>query len=228
MYPQLKPVDMKTRWQHANLPKQNWGALLEDFRPYDSDSAMAKAAVENFVETFETRLWTTGRSLDDPGREMVGRGLILVGNPGTGKTLLACMALTEVHLRHKRNIRFVPTANYIEALTESISDRKHADMGIAPAIEKYYDFVKRADAIRNRPLVVLDDFGKEHHTASGYAQGKLDMLLRDRFRDGLPTGITTNVRIEDWDKVYGKSMRSFIQEAYDIVVLPGRDQRRAA
>jgi DNA replication protein DnaC len=226
MYPPLKPVDMKTRWQHANLPKQNWGSRLEDFRPYDPDSALAKAAVERFVETFETRLWTDDRDLTEPGRGLVGRGLLLVGNPGTCKTLLACMAMTEVHLQHKRNIRFVATASYIKALTESLSDRKQADLGIPDAIEKYYAFVGKAKTIRTRPLLTLDDMGKEHHTSTRYAQGELDMLVRDRYTDGLPTIITTNTSTEKWAAVYSPSMRSFIEEAYDIVVLPGADQRR--
>jgi DNA replication protein DnaC len=74
---------------------------------------------------------------------------------------------------------------------------------------------------------VLDDLGKEHRTASGWAENTFDELLRARFNSGLPTIVTSNTPLSRWEEQYGAPMASFAYEAFIILeVNSGKDLRR--
>jgi DNA replication protein DnaC len=80
--------------------------------------------------------------------------------------------------------------------------------------------------ILNLGVFVLDDIGKEYRTASGWAENVFDELLRSRYNAGLPTIITTNVELAQWDK-YGPAMESFAHEAFvNVAVKAPRGDRR--
>ncbi len=214
----LKPIDYRLRWERANIPVQHRGQTLSTFDPYDDDTRRAKAAAITFVENFPTLLGVNGVH--------AGRGLLLPGNPGTGKTSLMCRILTEIHLRWDRDIRFLAFANYISALTRGIR--------LSQLIDVFRDAYTAAEltaieaactAVRFRPLIGIDDIGKEHRTSTGYAQNVFDQLLRDRYRDGLPCIATSNCTPREWEELYGPSMRSFVNEAFQVCVFTGPDQR---
>lgn len=214
----LKPIDYRLRWETANIPAQNRGFQLADYRPYDDDTRYALDKATEFVRTFPQRL-AKGK---DPA--LRGRGLLLVGEPGTGKTLLSCAVLTQVHLDHKRDVRFVAAADYYSAMTDIPRlNREASDMSDSGL--RLYEIEKQRLVVRSHALICMDDVGKERHTASGYAQEKFDELVRGRFRDALPTVLTSNLPTARWAAVYGDSMRSFIDEAFDLIILRGPDQR---
>ena len=77
----------------------------------------------------------------------------------------------------------------------------------------------------NVRLLILDDLGKEYSTK--YTNAAFDEVLRSRYDRGLPTIITTNVRLKDWGREYGEAMASFAQEAFTQVEIFGPDQRGA-
>jgi hypothetical protein len=39
-------------------------------------------------------------------------------------------------------------------------------------------------------------------------------VLRTRFNKGLPTIVTTNIKLEDWAALYGDATESFANEAF--------------
>jgi DNA replication protein DnaC len=78
-------------------------------------------------------------------------------------------------------------------------------------MEQVYGDMKGPD---NISLLVLDDLGKEHRTASGWAENTIDAVLRSRYNAGLPTIVTTNVPLKNWGDVYGEAMGSFAHEAF--------------
>jgi DNA replication protein DnaC len=77
-------------------------------------------------------------------------------------------------------------------------------------------------------LLVIDDLGKEHRTATGWAENTFDAVLRSRYNAGLPTIVTTNVPLKNWGEVYGEAMESFAHEAFlpiNVVSMEG-DRRK--
>lgn len=77
-------------------------------------------------------------------------------------------------------------------------------------------------------LLVLDDVGKEHRTASGWAVSFFEDLIRERSYEGWPTIITTNLYPDQWKATYGDSCESFFHEAFDHLLIesPVGDRRK--
>jgi DNA replication protein DnaC len=77
----------------------------------------------------------------------------------------------------------------------------------------------------NVRVLVIDDLGKEY--GSKYDDTSFDEILRLRYDKGLPTIVTTNVRLENWEAKYGEAMGSFANEAFVRVPIIGADMRGA-
>ena len=77
----------------------------------------------------------------------------------------------------------------------------------------------------NVRILVIDDLGKEY--GSKYDDTSFDEILRLRYDKGLPTIVTTNVRLENWEAQYSEAMASFAQEAFVRVPIIGTDLRGA-
>lgn len=73
------------------------------------------------------------------------------------------------------------------------------------------------DDAMNVRVLVLDDLGKEY--GSTFNDAAFDEILRSRYDKALPTIITTNVLLEQWDKQYKAAMGSFAHEAFRRVSL---------
>ena len=73
------------------------------------------------------------------------------------------------------------------------------------------------DDTYNVRVLVLDDVGKEHASASGWQKNMLHHVLRTRFNHGLPTIVTTNIKLDDWEAHYGSATQSFVHEAFVYV-----------
>ena len=72
---------------------------------------------------------------------------------------------------------------------------------------------------------MIDDLGKEY--GSKYDDTSFDEILRLRYDKALPTIVTTNVRLENWEAEYREAMASFAQEAFIRVPIVGADLRAA-
>jgi len=139
------------------------------------------------------------------------RGLLLMGEPGRGKTTHACAAANHVS-DLGWSTKFLSVANWHQmALTAIRMDRTDADTAA-----DWWDALDAYERAGGWSLLVLDDLGKEHRTATDYAKDNLDRLIRNRYTSGVPTIITTNFLLEEIS-VYGESMASFINEAFTIV-----------
>jgi DNA replication protein DnaC len=131
--------------------------------------------------------------------------LILVGPNGCGKTHLAC-AIANYRLSLGQPAFYIGAADLLDHLRSAFS----------PSSEIAYD--ELFERVRNAPLLILDDLTMTATTA--WAKGKLEQLLDYRFNMRLPTVITTDTPIEEFDE----SLRGHLadSEICSIYVIRGK------
>jgi DNA replication protein DnaC len=173
-----------------------------------------------------------------------GVGLVFDGGPGLGKTTHAVVAAMEVirnlpddeaeasalmHLKQSDyGLSFQPI--YYMTYPEFLARKKSTfDMEGQDKQEMVYELDgfhgrSRFDWLNVRVLI-LDDLGKEY--GSKYDDTSFDEILRLRYDKGLPTIVTTNVRLENWEAQYSEAMASFANEAFIRVPILGSDLRGA-
>jgi DNA replication protein DnaC len=194
----------------------------------DLEQSPAVEKVRQWVERV-----VNGEIIQKAGDPFCGLGIMLVGNPGHGKTTLASTALQSLIRGIPGEVLGTPGTlpNRIGAfmdypkllrLQKSLwSEENEADQLLLDSI--YGD----SDRMNNVRVFVLDDLGKDYRTTSGWAENTFDALLRSRFNAGLPTIVTTNVELENWGGVYGEPMGSFALEAFvPVKVKAVRGDRR--
>lgn len=210
-------------FDRSGIPLKYRGVPLASWKPYNAASEAALAASQAFVDSWDRRRVTTP---PEGSRELVGQGIAWVGSAGSGKTTLACLTAGEIITRYGQAAVVVPYADLYALMTERNRIGKLLDRGDVQAIDRYWEIDTLIKGVSRKPFVIFDDVGKERHTGSGYAEDEFDRILRFRFRNALPTGVTSNIPFEKWGKLYNPSMESFIYEAFVEVKMGGRDLRR--
>lgn len=142
--------------QAAGIPARYQYARLDDL-----PSSYAADACARFVATLDARLKD-------------GRGLVLLGPPGVGKTFTACAVLHAV-LAQGRSA-FFATAN--DLVRKRSWDEETA----------FGDSLRRAD------VLVLDDFATTRTT--DYAREKVFEAINCRYNAKKPTLITSNLTVD--------------------------------
>lgn len=149
--------------------------------------------------------------------EQAGRNLLLIGNPGTGKTLLSVLLL-KLMLAQGRDGYFTSFDEMVTALIGSWSD--------AEARQHYH---KR---YRNAGVLVIDDPGTELKARGGGTHETprfvFESIVRHRAAEALPTIITTNIDSVDAMAIrYGANLRSLLTENTEVVRFEGTDWRES-
>ncbi|HEX75171.1 MAG TPA: ATP-binding protein [Dehalococcoidia bacterium] len=111
--------------------------------------------------------------------------LVLIGPGGCGKTHLAC-AIANHRLSLAQPAFYIGVADLLDHLRSTFS----------PSSDIAYD--ELFERVKNTPLLVLDDLTMAVTTA--WAKGKLKQLLDHRFNTQLPTVITSDVPIEEFEE----------------------------
>ena len=173
-----------------------------------------------------------------------GVGLLFDGGPGIGKTTHAVIAAMEF-------VRRLPDDDAEAAKVLGLNVTEYG-LGCRPIYYMTYpEFLSRKkstfdadpedkrnmlyelDGLHGRSkfdwlnvrILVIDDLGKEY--GSKYDDTSFDEILRLRYDKGLPTIVTTNVRLENWEAQYKEAMASFAHEAFVRVPIIGSDLRGA-
>lgn len=161
-----------------------------------------------------------------------GRGLLICGFPGTGKTHLAHEVAKSILGDNTPIPREVVAAMTVNGWVDLF--RRRMDLiaivqktGNQDAADQYLVLEQRIRHLMfKQPWVILDDLGKEYSTDTGFGEFQLDRLLRTRGNRGLPTIITTNYSIPMIAERLSQSLASYIFQICDIVLLTGVDERR--
>ena len=225
----LETVKLRRRtWlQIASIPKARIGWTLEDC------TDAPKKALDGL------RKWVTavseGKIILASGQAHCGRGILLYGKPGRGKTTLALATIQDMMLNFPLEA-FVPAEGkvlirpcYFSTFND-ILDLKGQLMGNDDLEDeqRLYDGMLgncKEDAYNIRVLII-DDVGKEHTSLSGWQSNMLHHLLRTRFNNGLPTIVTTNIARDDWAESYGDATGSFAKEAFIYLTIDGEEDLR--
>jgi len=173
-----------------------------------------------------------------------GVGLLFDGGPGIGKTTNAVVAAMEFVRRlpeddaecqkrlginssdfgiSSRPIHYLTYPEFLSLKKSSFDFEGEDKRNMMYTLDGLHGRSK-FDHLNVR-LLVIDDLGKEY--GSKYDDSSFDEILRIRYDRGLPTIVTTNVRLEDWEAKYGEAMSSFAHEAFIRVPIVGSDLRGA-
>lgn len=159
-----------------------------------------------------------------------GRGLVLLGPPGTGKTHLAAAILAErvdrylgaypepvaiddggMTVRPPFGSRFVGVPRLLEDLRRRIGDPSLRDP---------------LTALESAPLLVLDDLGREK--TSDWTADRLYVLVDARYGARRPTVVTSNFSLDELaDRGYDALVSRVCEDA-DLVGLSASDYRLVA
>ena len=170
----------------------NWTFANDDL----SNEKITKAAqryVENFAEFRRN-----------------GKGLLLYGNTGTGKTYTACeIANALIDQGHP-----VLVTNFARILN---------------TLQGTYDKQEYLDGLNAYQLLVVDDLGIERDTA--YAKEQVFNVVDARYRSGLPMIITTNLtmeKIKNPEDIENRRIYDRILERCFPIEVNGSSRRRKA
>ncbi|MFH1087734.1 MAG: ATP-binding protein [Chloroflexota bacterium] len=108
--------------------------------------------------------------------------LVLQGDSGCGKTHLAA-AIANCREEHSEPVIFVIVAELLDYLRDTFSPDSRVS---------YHDVF---ETVKNAPLLILDDFGKQ--SATPWAEEKLYQLINYRYNARLPTVVTTRLTLEE-------------------------------
>jgi DNA replication protein DnaC len=191
------------RLEHTGIPRRFWDKTWDDYEKLP-ETARMRAALIAYTDGF----------MDSDPRMHGGRGFLLQGVPGLGKTLAA--AIVGVTLSDQGFlVRFTTMAGYMDLVTRQFTLQQ--SWAKYENIDAHEEWMTNDDALRvmrkTAHLLIIDDVGKEHHTASKFAVDSFDSLVRHRYDLGRPVAMTTNVAPDDWLFKYSEAMESFIKES---------------
>lgn len=212
------------RWiRTSGVPKQTLGKTLGDLGPFVKDEVL-RGRVTRWLAALEG-----GTILRADGVSSSGHGLLLIGSPGVGKSLLASVILQQAAKLEvfrtvpapSQPIRFMYYPEVLEIAKKAMGN----DEAASALMDALFG---RTTAKEQIAVLVIDDLGKEHRTSSKWAENMFDHLLRSRHNKGLPTIITSNIPLANWAVEYGASMESFAHEALTPLPIasPTGDRRK--
>ena len=142
-----------------------------------------------------------------------GISILLAGNNGSGKTLLA-VAILKAVLRSGMTGQMTSLGGILQLYTEGWSD---------PHKRMLFD-----ERIRNTDFLLIDDVGKEYQAKnSDLTEIMFDNLIRYRVFRRKPFILTTNTAPEDLLNRYGNSLMSLIEGKTLRISVVNGDYRKA-
>lgn len=162
---------------------------------------------ENFDNGHFTKAYQSVRRFAEEFPSNKGESLLLVGNPGTGKTHLAAAATNYIVKEHGIPVKF---GNFLELL-----ENMKKSFGSAEDVGKELIEV---------PLLVIDDLGKERQ--SEWSLSVLYRVINGRYEKYAPVIITTNETLSSLRNNVGEATFSRLIEMCEGITMNGQDYRK--
>jgi DNA replication protein DnaC len=162
-----------------------------------------------------------------PSSNESGKGLLLVGPTGSGKTLMASVAAQDLVRRARRPglVHFTTMEGFNRHRLRKMELGRLLDRDEDVA-EEWFTHDKAIERCYEVRVLVLDDVGQENTTP--HLAKMVNELLRDRYARGCPTIITSNVDPDQWGARFkSESLASFILQACFPLPVVAEDGRRA-
>ena len=189
-------ADKVKRFRSVGFPESEMSSW--NFAADDGSNPKMSAAMQNYVQHFEEF-------------RKQGKGLLLFGNVGTGKTFLAaCVANALID-------KGVP------CLVTNFARIANTVQGLFEGRQEYYD------SLNQFPLLVLDDLSAERKTV--YMQEIVFNVIDARYRAKLPLIITTNLTREELQKPADITYQRIFSRLFEMctpIEIAGSDRRHAA
>lgn len=139
-----------------------------------------------------------------------GIGLLMLGQPGTGKTMLSTLILKDLISQGYKGY-FTTFHNMLDRFTEGWSSVEN---------KVWFD-----GKVRNAGVLVIDDMGREHKGRIDIAISTLDHVLRARVASARPTILTSNLSTEQISELYTRNALSLLSESSITLNFLGEDFR---
>jgi len=136
--------------------------------------------------------------------------LILTGANGTGKTMFASWLLTQL-VKRDCSVYYTTLAQLGNDLTRGFDSRDDKD---------------RLTGCLERDFVAIDEIGKETlKDAGSFLSSQFELLLKDRYDNGMPTICCSNLSIGDLEQKYGPDISSMWSGRYELIQFEDGDFR---
>jgi DNA replication protein DnaC len=143
------------------------------------------------------------------GHAVNGSGITAMGPPGTGKTLeMGLLFKWACYTGAFRPCHFI----YMHDAVSAYSTRKYGE-----------DSDKVKARIKDCRILFIDDVGVEYE--SDFNTSIAESIFVERYNRKLPTCITTNLSLEEFEKRYGKRVIDRLQEVNKTFILVGDSYR---
>jgi len=202
----IKKMANYAKYDAANIPREYWDLSLEHFKESSPEKKILRDRVMGITS-----------DIQDYARQ--GRGMLMWGNRGTGKTMLSIEILkAAARAGYSVYYDFYPVV-FNEYMKKSFSTEK--------AKARYEEIFATTD------FVVLDELGKERdyfNTSMGdsneISKNFLEMNILKK-RASKPTVMITNLQggMEDIRGLYGDYVHSVMSHNFDIVPFMDGDFR---
>lgn len=138
--------------------------------------------------------------------------IVLMGPAGVGKTFLSNCIAQEL-LKKQKNIVYFSAVEFFDQLAKLSFDN-----GLSPSVKQ-----KLKKHVYNCDLLILDDLGTE--VTNAFVESQLFTCINERSLLKKPVLISTNLTIEEIDRIYKNRILSRIVGEYNLYNVPGDDIR---